>query len=263
MNDSEASIRLLSFATILVVVALGEILAPRRNDVSRRRWTANGLIVLIDTLLVRVVFPTGAVGAALWAADSGFGLFNQVAMPALAAAFSAYLLLDLAVYFQHRIFHAVPVLWRLHRVHHTDIGFDFTTALRFHPLEILLSMVIKVAIVIALGAPAAAVMAFEIVLNGTAVFNHANLAIPRGVDRLLRLLLVTPDMHRVHHSVHREETDSNFGFSIPWWDRLFGTYREQPRDGHRTMLLGIEDFREPAQQRLDRLLLQPFARSNR
>ncbi len=260
MTDSESTLRLAAFIAIMATMAIAEFVAPRRTDISRRRWASNGLIVAIDTVLVRVVFPAGAVGAAVWAADNATGVFNHWSVAAPAAAILAFLALDLAIYFQHRVFHAVPALWRLHRVHHSDTGFDFTTALRFHPLEILLSMGIKVALVVALGAPAIAVMLFEITLNAAAMFNHANLAIPRGVDRALRLVLVTPDMHRVHHSVHRDETDSNFGFSVAWWDRLFGTYRDQPRDGHRDMRIGLEEFRDPARQRIGPLLLQPFLR---
>ena len=169
------------------------------------------------------------------------------------------ILLDLAIYGQHVIFHAVPVLWRLHRMHHADTEFDVTTGLRFHPLEIVLSMGIKFVVVVALGAPAVAVLIFEVVLNGTSLFNHGNVRMPAGVDRVLRWILVTPDMHRVHHSIHRDETDSNFGFNVPWWDRLFGTYRAQPRDGHDGMTIGIDRFRPPRDAWLDRMLLQPLA----
>jgi sterol desaturase/sphingolipid hydroxylase (fatty acid hydroxylase superfamily) len=174
----------------------------------------------------------------------------------------AVVVLDMAIYFQHRLFHAVPVLWRLHRMHHADLDLDVTTGARFHPLEILLSMAIKVAVVIALGAPAVAVVLFEILLNASSMFNHANLRLPLAVDGALRWLIVTPDVHRVHHSVIRAETDSNFGFSLSWWDRLFGTWRAQPEKGHDGMTIGLPVFRNPEQLRLDRMLVQPFLRGD-
>jgi sterol desaturase/sphingolipid hydroxylase (fatty acid hydroxylase superfamily) len=166
--------------------------------------------------------------------------------------------LDLAIYLQHVMFHAIPALWRLHRMHHADLEFDVSTGLRFHPLEILLSMGIKLAVVAALGPPAVAVLVFEVLLNVTSMFNHSNIALPPRVDRILRLIVVTPDMHRVHHSIHPDETNSNFGFNLPWWDRLLGTYRPQPRDGHESMTIGVEQFRTRGDLRLDRMLIQPF-----
>lgn len=257
MLESEAGIRLGAFVAIVVLMAALEWWLPRRSTVSRRRWPANFSLVVIDAVVVRLLFPLGAVGAAVWAADQGVGLFNTIDVSPALAMICAFLALDLAIYFQHRVFHAVPVLWRLHRLHHSDVEFDFSTALRFHPLEILLSMVIKFALIIAIGAPIAAVIVFEVVLNATAVFNHANVRLPPALDRVLRWIVVTPDMHRVHHSVFREETDSNFGFNVPWWDRLFGTYRALPRDGHETMRIGLSAFRDPRDQRLSALLLQP------
>ncbi|MFT5113685.1 MAG: sterol desaturase/sphingolipid hydroxylase (fatty acid hydroxylase superfamily), partial [Parasphingorhabdus sp.] len=205
--------------------------------------------------------PAGAVGAAFFSQVNGYGLFNIWLTDTTAGLIAAFFLLDLAIYFQHRIFHAVPLLWRLHRVHHSDIGFDVTTALRFHPLEILLSLLIKMSLIVILGAPIISVIIFEIVLNGAAMFNHANMNITKGLDRLLRLFVVTPDMHRIHHSVHNKETNSNFGFNIPWWDRLFGTYTDQPRDGHDEMLIGLAEFRQQPDQRLDKLLVQPFRKT--
>jgi sterol desaturase/sphingolipid hydroxylase (fatty acid hydroxylase superfamily) len=191
----------------------------------------------------------------------GWGLFNGMEAPFWLAFIASLLLLDLIIYAQHVVFHKIPLLWRLHRMHHTDLDFDVTTALRFHPLEIVLSMLIKLAVVILLGAPAVAVMVFEVILNATAMFNHGNVGLPPWLDQRLRWLLVTPDMHRVHHSVLVEETDSNFGFNLPWWDRLFGTYRDQPREGHTGMTIGLDYFRDEWATRLDRLLLQPFQRS--
>ncbi len=256
----EPAIRLVAFASIFGAMALWEVLAPRRRQtVGRwRRWPANLGIVVLDSLLVRLIFPTAAVGVALFAQTHGWGLFHAWGVPAWFAVAASMLLLDMAIYLQHVMFHAVPLLWRLHRMHHTDLEFDLTTGARFHPLEILLSLVIKLAVIVALGAPAVAVLAFEVVLNVTSMFNHGNVGLPRRLDRVLRWLLVTPDMHRVHHSWHPDETNSNFGFNLPWWDRVFGTYRAQPRDGHRGMTIGINQFRDPRELRLDRMLWQPL-----
>ncbi|MGE0630234.1 MAG: sterol desaturase family protein [Hyphomicrobiaceae bacterium] len=195
---------------------------------------------------------------ALIAEERGWGLFNVIGAPMWLAFIVSVLALDLAIYLQHVMFHAVPALWRLHRMHHADLEFDVTTGLRFHPVEILLSMGIKLAVVAALGPPAAAVLVFEVLLNATAMFNHSNIRIPAQVDRALRLIVVTPDMHRVHHSIHPSETNSNFGFNLPWWDRLLGTYRAQPREGHEGMTIGIEQFRTKRDLWLDRMLVQPL-----
>jgi sterol desaturase/sphingolipid hydroxylase (fatty acid hydroxylase superfamily) len=213
---------------------------------------------VVDTLLVRILFPTTAVGLALVGEARGFGLFNAVALPVWVSVVGSVIILDLAIYLQHVLFHAVPALWRLHRMHHADLEFDVSTGLRFHPIEIALSMLIKFAVIAALGAPAVAVLIFEVLLNATSMFNHGNVRLPLGFDRILRWLVVTPDMHRVHHSILSGETNSNFGFNLPWWDRLFGTYRAQPAAGHEAMTIGIEQFREPRELRLDRMLLQPF-----
>lgn len=258
--DNEPLIRMACFAGILAAMMVWEVLAPRRQAaLSRRlRWPANLGIVVLDTLVLRLVFPLVAVGLALFAEARGWGLFNTLAAPAWLAFVLSVLALDLLIYLQHVMFHALPGLWRLHRMHHADLDFDTTTGLRFHPLEILLSMVIKLAAVAALGPPAVAVLVFEVLLNATSMFNHGNVRIPVSVDRVLRWLLVTPDMHRVHHSIHRNETNSNFGFNLPWWDRLLGTYRAQPLDGHLGMTIGIEQFRDPAELRLDRMLIQPL-----
>ena len=192
------------------------------------------------------------------AQERGWGLFNNLELPAALAIVVSAIALDLLIYLQHVMFHAVPALWRLHRMHHADLDIDVTTGARFHPIEIVLSMLIKLAAVAVLGAPAVAVVIFEVLLNATAMFNHANLRLPEGVDRFLRLVVVTPDMHRVHHSIVPAETNSNFGFNLPWWDRLLGTYRAQPAAGHEAMTIGIEQFRTPKDLRLDRLLVQPF-----
>jgi sterol desaturase/sphingolipid hydroxylase (fatty acid hydroxylase superfamily) len=256
----EAAIRLAAFAGVLAAVAALEALLPRRRrSFSRaRRWPNNLGIVAVDTVVLRLIFPTAAVGAALAAEARGVGLLPWLGLPAPVAVLVAVLLLDLAIYLQHVLFHAVPALWRLHRMHHADLDFDVTTGLRFHPVEILLSMVIKLMVVVALGAPAVAVLIFEVLLNATAMFNHANLRLPAWLDRTLRPVLVTPDMHRVHHSAVPRETDSNFGFNLAVWDRLFGTYRAQPAAGHDAMTIGIAQFRDPGELRLDRMLTQPL-----
>ena len=258
--ELEAPLRLGIFAGLFALVALWEWRAPRRSCkwARRRRWPGNLGVALLSTLLLRLVTPAAAVGAALLAAERGWGLFQQLELPPGVAFVASVLLLDLLIYFQHRVFHRVPLLWRLHRMHHSDPDFDVSTAVRFHPLEILLSMGIKMAAVLLLGAPATAVLVFELLLNATSVFNHGNLRLPEGVDRWLRLLIVTPDMHRVHHSVRHEETDSNFGFSIPWWDRLFGSYRAQPADGHEAMRIGLIEFSGESEIRLGEMLLQPL-----
>jgi sterol desaturase/sphingolipid hydroxylase (fatty acid hydroxylase superfamily) len=188
----------------------------------------------------------------------GWGLIHALDLPMWAGILLAVMALDLAVYLQHVLFHAVPALWRLHRMHHADLEFDVTTGIRFHPVEILLSMGIKLGVVVALGAPAVAVLLFEVLLNATSMFNHSNVRMPMALDRIVRWIVVTPDMHRVHHSIVARETNSNFGFNLPWWDRLFGTYRDQPADGHETMTIGIEQFRDQGEQRIDRMLTQPF-----
>lgn len=262
---NEPVIRILGFVSVLSVMAIWEILASRRPQTIKRlvRWPGNLAIVILDTLAVRLLFPLATVGAAIYASEHGWGLLNLVSMPDWVVVVLAILVLDLAIYFQHRMFHAVPWLWRLHRMHHADLEFDVTTGLRFHPLEILLSMAIKMAVIVLIGAPALAVVVFEVLLNASSLFNHGNVRLPQRVDRWLRLLLVTPDMHRVHHSAIQRETDSNFGFSVPWWDRLFGTYRAQPEKGHLGMTIGIEDFRTEHDLRLDQMLLQPFRHTAR
>ena len=258
---NEPIIRLSAFLGILVVMAAWEVAAPRRRREIPRvlRWTNNFGVVVADTILVRLTFPVVAVGLALTAEERGWGVFNVIEAPGWVAFIVSVIVLDLVIYLQHVLFHAVPALWRLHRMHHADLDFDVTTGLRFHPVEIVLSMGIKLAVVVVLGPPAAAVLVFEVLLNGSSLFNHSNIRIPLGLDRVLRWVIVTPDMHRVHHSVVPQETNSNFGFNLPWWDRLFGTYRAQPADGHDGMTIGIELFRTRRDLWLDRMLAQPFA----
>lgn len=256
----EPMIRMGLFLAILGVMALWEVAAPRRRQEIPRlfRWSNNLGVVVIDTFAVRLLFPVMAVGFAVLAEERGWGLFNILDVPYWLAVVLAVLALDLAIYLQHVMFHAVPALWRLHRMHHADLEFDVSTGLRFHPVEIILSMIIKIAVVSALGPPAIGVLVFEVLLNATSVFNHANIRIPEHLDRLLRLVVVTPDMHRVHHSIHPDETNSNFGFNLPWWDRVLGTYLPQPREGHEAMTIGIEQFRTRRDLWLNRMLIQPL-----
>ena len=258
--ELEPQFRLGAFLGVLVLVALWEIVAPRRRlRVSKAvRWTSNIGIVVLDTALVRLVFPAAAAGIAAEVGSLGWGVFNALAWPFWVEVLLAVVLLDLVIYWQHVVFHAVPGLWRLHMVHHADLDIDLTTGVRFHPFEVLLSMVIKVVAIGALGVAPVAVILFEIVLSATSIFNHGNVVLPSGLDRLLRLVVVTPDMHRVHHSVVARETNSNFGFNLPWWDRLFGTYRAQPAAGHEGMTIGLEQFRDPRLQWLWHMLALPF-----
>ena len=260
MLPNEIAVRLGAFVAVLVTMALWEVLTPRRpSSYSRiRRWPNNLGIVALNTALVRILLPGAAVGLALIGEQRGWGLLNHLPVPRWAAVLASMILLDLAIYLQHVMFHAVPALWRVHRMHHTDLHFDVTTGVRFHPIEIVLSMLFKLGLVAALGAPAMGVLLFEVLLNATAMFNHGNVRMPLGLDRLLRWLVVTPDMHRVHHSILVQETNSNFGFNLPWWDWLLGTYRDQPAVGHNAMTIGIEQFRDARELRLDRMLLQPF-----
>jgi sterol desaturase/sphingolipid hydroxylase (fatty acid hydroxylase superfamily) len=241
-------------------MALWEWLAPRRALLVGRtpRWPGNLGILAIDILAVRLLVPLGAVGVALFVNARGWGLFPLASLPWWASIVLGVIALDLVIYTQHVVFHHVPVLWRLHRMHHADLDIDVTTGLRFHPLEILLSLAIKMAAVVALGVPAPAVLIFEVLLNATAMFNHSNVALPPRIEPIVRWIVVTPQMHQVHHSIAREETESNFGFNLPWWDRLFGTCRAKPAAGEQAMTIGLPVFREVAESRIVRLLTQPF-----
>jgi sterol desaturase/sphingolipid hydroxylase (fatty acid hydroxylase superfamily) len=259
LEGNEALIRITAFVAIFVAMAVWEALLPRRPQAISRllRWPNNLGVVALGQLLVRLGFPIAAVGFALGMQAKGWGVFNAIDAPGWLAIVISVIVLDFAIYVQHVLFHAVPAFWRLHRMHHADLEFDVTTGLRFHPIEILLSMGIKFAVIALLGPPAVAVIVFEVVLNGTSMFNHGNVGLPAGLDRVLRWIVVTPDMHRVHHSVRPDETNSNFGFNLPWWDRLLGTYRAQPADGHLDMTIGIEQFRDRRELWLDRMLIQP------
>lgn len=257
----EPWIRLAFFAGVLLLVAGLEWVAPRRPLSLPRgpRWASNLALAALNALIVRLIFPAAAVGTAVFAETRGWGLFSYWDIPYWLAVTASVIALDFAIYLQHVMFHAVPLFWRLHRMHHADLDFDVTTGVRFHPIEILLSLLIKFAAIAALGAPALAVLIFEILLNATSMFNHANGRIPARIDSWLRRLVVTPDMHRVHHSIAVHETNSNFGFNFPWWDRLFGTYKDQPDAGHQKMTIGIENFRNERQTtRLAQMLAIPF-----
>lgn len=256
-------LRMACFAGIFAVMALLEAVIPRRALTKGRvtRWPANWGLIVLDSLLVRLVFPLGGAGLALLAETRGWGLFGILGLGGAFAGVITFLALDLAVWFQHLVSHKVPLFWRIHRVHHADSDVDATTALRFHPVEILLSLLWKGLVIVALGGPWEAVLIFEIVLNASAVFGHTNMKIPAGLDRVLRLVVVTPDMHRIHHSVLRHETDSNYGFYLSVWDRLCGTYIETPEKGHEAMEIGLGPSLTPRAHSLPFSLMIPFLRT--
>ncbi|MCU7863955.1 MAG: sterol desaturase family protein [Candidatus Thiodiazotropha sp. (ex Lucinoma borealis)] len=260
---NELPVRLSFFFGVFAVMTLWEILSPRRKlSVSKGlRWTNNLGLIFLNSLILRLLFPTAAVGVAVLAQQQGWGLLHYYELPYALSVVIAVVTMDFVIYLQHVMVHAIPLLWRLHRVHHADLDYDVTTGARFHTIEIILSMLIKFATIMVLGPPVVAVVIFEVLLNATAMFNHGNIYIPEKIDRVLRLFVVTPDMHRVHHSVHAPLTNSNFGFNLPWWDRLFGTYVAQPLEGHTEMEIGLNDFRDPKQvDRLPGMLMLPFVR---
>jgi len=257
----EPAIRLGFFFGMLVIMALWEIVAPRRAlTVSKAvRWANNLGLVFFNSFLLRLIFPAAAVGVAAFAAENGWGLLNYYELPVVLAVLLSIVAMDFIIYLQHVLVHAVPALWRLHRVHHADLDYDVTTGARFHPIEIILSMLIKFATIVVLGPPVVAVVIFEVILNALAMFNHGNVRLPLGLDHVLRLVIVTPDMHRVHHSVEDNEANSNFGFNLSIWDRIFGTYIAQPRGGHEGMTIGIHKYRDPKQvDQLPGMLALPF-----
>lgn len=263
--DQAVVIRIGLFLGIFLCMATWEVRTPRRARTQNKltRWANNLGLTFLNALLLQALLPLAAVGVALIAAEKGWGLFHQYTIPLWFEGLASIIVLDLAIYSQHIIFHKIPLFWRLHRMHHTDLDFDVTTGARFHPLEIILSMLIKMGIVFALGAPAWSVIIFEILLNGTSMFNHSNINIKTSTDGLLRLLVVTPDMHRVHHSVRIRETESNFGFNFPWWDRLFQTYQAQPAAGHINMTIGLANYQDPKWLQFPWMLVVPFARHYR
>lgn len=258
--SSETVIRLSCFGSVLVVMTLAEILGPRRRNTASKpvRWLSNLGLVGLNTAVLRFVLPLGATGVAIVVRERGWGILNVISLPSWAVVPIAIVVFDFAIYLQHVLFHTVPALWRLHMVHHADLDFDVTTGVRFHTIEILISMAIKLGAVTTLGPPPIAVLAFEILLNATSMFSHSNVRLPLWLDRVLRVVVVTPDMHRVHHSCIVQETNSNFGFNLPWWDLLLGTYRGQPADGHESMNIGLSDFRDDRVIRLHWMLALPF-----
>jgi len=259
--SNEAFIRLLFFFGMLGIMALWEVVAPKRAlTVSKSvRWINNLGLVFFNSLLLRLIFPAAAIGMAAFANEQGWGIFNYYETPFWLAVIVSVIAMDFIIYLQHVMVHAVPVLWRLHRVHHADLDYDVTTGARFHPIEIIISMLIKLATITVLGPPVLAIIIFEVVLNAMAMFNHGNVGLPGWLDKPLRFFVVTPDMHRVHHSIEDDEANSNFGFNLSWWDRLFGTYRDQPRGGHQGMTIGIRSFRSAKQASwISGMLLMPF-----
>ncbi len=260
--DQLFEFRLTAFVVVVSLVAIWELFSPRRVLSMSKflRWRSNWSISILNSLMLPLVFPLLAVGVAVLAEERGWGLFNLLQLPVGLSIPLFILLFDLAIYWQHRLYHLVPPLWRLHRMHHADPDFDVSTGIRFHPLSIILSMLIKMALVVLLGPPAVAVLLAEVLLNVTAMFNHGNIYIPPRLDRVLRWFMVTPDMHRVHHSVNTAETNRNFGFNFPWWDRLFGSYQDQPEAGHVDMRIGVDGFQDREEQLLYRLLLHPLRR---
>jgi sterol desaturase/sphingolipid hydroxylase (fatty acid hydroxylase superfamily) len=260
LYSNESLVRIVVFLVVVIVMMLCEFAAPRRplTNSRRARWPGNLGLMVLNSLLIRLVLPLGAVGVAVGADKSGLGLFAHVSWTPWLVVLLSFLLLDFAIYLQHVLFHFVPILWRLHMVHHADLDFDTTTGVRFHTGEMALSMCIKALAIVLIGASPLSVLLFEIVLNATSLFNHGNVRIPPGLDRLLRLVVVTPDMHRVHHSTLTSETNSNFGFNMPWWDRLLRTYRDQPAKGHDKMSIGLSNLRDDRVERLNWMLAMPF-----
>ena len=259
--EYELIIRITAFLVLFGIVAGWEFLSPRRvlTVAKPLRWINNLGVVTINSAILRIIFPAAAVGFAVFAETQGWGVFNSLNVPYIIALIISVILLDVIIYFQHVMFHAVPILWRIHRVHHADLDIDVTTGIRFHPIEIILSMLIKFVAIVMLGPPVLAVIIFEVLLNATSMFNHGNIYIPKQIDKFLRWFLVTPDMHRVHHSIESDETNSNFGFNLPWWDRLFGTYRDQPRKTHQEMIIGIQAYRDEQNCiRLPGMMMLPF-----
>ncbi len=260
MMQHESLIRISMFLGFLVVMAVWEILQPRRalTQSKGKRWFVNLAITVVDMAFVRYTLGAAAVSMAVYAQSSGWGFLNGLQIHGAAAFLITIVVMDMAIYLQHVMSHALPIFWRLHRVHHTDLDYDVTTGLRFHPFEIFISMIYKVALAAALGANPLGMVVFEVILNSSSQFNHGNVRIPKAVDRILRLFIVTPDMHRVHHSWKIKETNSNFGFFLTWWDRLLGTYRDQPDDGHKEMTIGLMEYRDIEKLSILNLLMMPF-----
>jgi len=262
--EKEALIRLSIFVTVFSLMALWELLAPCRELSIRksRRWLNNIGLIVLNSIILRLIFPAAAIGVALYAEVNVIGVFNHFALPIGLELVICVVLMDFMIYWQHLISHFVPVIWRFHRMHHADLDYDLTTGARFHPLEMILSMLFKFLVILLLGAPVLAVFVFEVILNSSAMFNHGNISLPAGLDKWLRWLIVTPDMHRVHHSTIVAEHNSNFGFSLSIWDRLFHTYREAPAHGQQGMEIGLATLRAPGDcVQLPGMLLLPFWKS--
>lgn len=258
MNINEYEIRTIVFVLVFLVISLLEISSPRRSKSDSSRKLNNFLILIIDILCVRLIFPMASVGIATYAEINNLGLINFYDLDSTLWVVVTVLSLDFFIYIQHLLSHKFNFLWRLHRVHHSDTEFDLTTALRFHPLEIILSIFFKSILILILGCSPVAILIFETILNSTAIFNHGNVFIPKSMDKVIRLFVVTPDMHRIHHSTLNEEMNSNFGFNISIWDRLFSTYTDKPKAGHNVMKIGLNRFREKKDSSLASMLIQPF-----
>lgn len=256
----ESYIRLISFFGLFALLTLWEISSPKRELLQLRqfRWFSNIGLIVISSVLVRFIVPTAAVGVAFHVEENNLGFLNYYDLPFVIHFLLAFILMDLSIYFQHVMFHSLPLFWRFHRVHHSDLDCDVTTGLRFHPFEMLISIIFKFLVILSIGAPVITVVIFEIILNAASMFTHSNIKMPHTIERIFRWFFVTPDMHRIHHSIHENETNSNFGFFISWWDRLFDTYISQPKDGHEKMELGLSFFREPKWQNLRWLIYLPF-----
>lgn len=259
--NHEVPLRVGGFFGILGIMYLWEMIAPRRALTIPKplRWVNNIGMVFLNSFLLRIIFPSAAVGVATLAQKHDWGFFYYLKVSYTLAVLSSIIAMDFFIYLQHVMFHAVPAFWRVHRMHHADLDIDVTTGIRFHPVEIILSMLIKFAVIVIIGPPVVSVIMFEVVLNATSMFNHANLYIPRNIDKVMRWFMVTPDMHRVHHSADPNETNTNFGFNMPWWDRLLGTYKNQPLLGHEGMIIGLREFRDLRQSTmLPGMLAIPF-----
>ena len=259
--DHEAKIRFSLFLGILTIMTLWEIVAPcrRLSAPKTMRWFSNVGLLVLGTTVLRALFPMATVGVAAIADEHQWGMFQSLQVPYWQTVVFSIILLDLTTYLQHTLFHALPVLWRMHKVHHVDLDFDVTTGLRFHPLELLLSMVGKLAVVLLLGPPVIAVLLFEVILNATSMFNHGNVSLPDQIDRYLRWFIVTPDMHRIHHSTITQETNSNYGFNLPWWDYILGTYRHRPSVSHTSMTIGLAEYQKDLRaEQLPWMLVLPF-----
>jgi len=258
--DNESLIRISVFLGVFLIMACLEALKPRRSPSFERkkRWFANFGILILSAVLARLILPWVPISIALFAEENMLGLFNYIDFSSITSVILGIFILDLLIYLQHVVMHKLPILWRLHRLHHADLDYDVTTGIRFHPIEIILSLLYKMVIILVLGLDPVSVVIFEVILNGMAMFNHANYKLPDRLDRVLRLFVITPDVHRIHHSSIEDETNSNYGFNICWWDRLFGTYRAQPKLGHEQMEIGLSYFRDPTQLKLSKMLVQPF-----